>query len=109
MFRLSDIDIIVSDIFKFYNNHCPDYYNGISCPVDDNGAAPRFCNSKIKLTFRKSKLGKQGLSHVDPNNTWDKLPNNLKTAANINFLKHDVNKYFYQKFSETEADIYTYD
>ena len=28
---------IVSDIFKFYNNQCPDYFNEDFCPVDKNG------------------------------------------------------------------------
>ena len=33
---------IVSDIFKFYNNRCPDYFNEeVFCPVDDNGIATR--------------------------------------------------------------------
>ena len=74
---------------KFYNNQCPDYFNEVFCPVDDNGVATRYCDKKLKLPFRKSKLGMQSLSYVGPS-TWNNLPNNLKT------LRH-----------ETEADIYS--
>ena len=102
------LQFIVSDIFKFYNNQCPDYFNEVFCPIDDNGVgtATRCCNKKFKLPFRKSKLGMQSLSYVGPS-TWNKLPNNLKTATSVNCFKHDIKKYFLKKLSETEADIYS--
>ena len=56
------LQFIVSDIFKFYNNQCPDYFNEVFCPVDDDGVVTRCCNKKLKLPFRKSKFGMQGLS-----------------------------------------------
>ena len=46
----------------------------------------------------------QSLSYVGPS-TWNKLPNNLKTATYIKCVKHDIKKYFLKKSSETEADI----
>ena len=49
----------------------------------------------------------QSLSYVVPS-TWNKLPNNHKTATNVNCLKHDIKKHFLKKLSETEADIYSY-
>ena len=55
------LQLVVSDIFKFYNNQCPDYFNEVSCPVEDNGAATHSCNKSLKLSFRKSKLGMQSL------------------------------------------------
>ena len=102
-----NLQFIVSDIFKFYNNQCPDYFNDVFCPVDDNEVATRSCNKKLKLPSRKSKLGMQSLSYVGPS-TWNKLPNNLKTTTSINCLKHDIKKYFLKKLGETEADIYSY-
>ena len=95
------LQFIVSDIFKFYNNQCPDY------PVDDNGVATRSCNKKLKLPSRKSKLGMQRLSYVGPS-TWNKLLNNLKTATSVNCFNHDIKKDFLKKLGETEADIYSY-
>ena len=94
-----------SDIFKFYNNQCPDYFNEVFCPADDNGVATPSCNKKLKLPSRKSKLGMQSLSYVGPS-TWNKLPNNLKIAISINCFKHDIKKYFLKKLGETEANIY---
>ena len=62
---------------------------------------------KLKLPSRKSKLGMQSLSYVGTS-TWNKLPNNLKTATSVNYFKHDIKKYFLKKLRETEVDIYSY-
>ena len=101
------LQFIVSDIFKFHNNQCHDSFNEVFCPVDDNGVATRCCNKKLKLPFHKPKLGMQSLSYLGPS-TWNKLPNNLKTATSVNCFKHNIKKYFLKKFGETEADIYSY-
>ena len=97
----------VSDIFNFYNNQCPDYFNKVFCPVSDNGVATPSCNKKFKLPFCKLKLGTQSLSYVRPS-TWNKLPNNLKTASNVNCFKQNIKKYSFKNLSDTEADIYSY-
>ena len=41
-------------------------------------------------------------------NTWNKLPNNLKTTSSVNCFKHNIKKYFLNKLSKTEADIYSF-
>ena len=71
----------------------------------DNGEAMRSCNKKMILLFSKSKLGMQRLLYVGPG-TWKKFPNNLKTATSV--FKHDVEKYFLKKLTDTEVDIYNY-
>ena len=38
------LQFIVFDIFKFYNNQCPDYFNEVFCPVDDNRVAMWCCS-----------------------------------------------------------------
>ena len=107
------LQFIVSDIFKFYNNQCPDYLNEVFCPVDNNGVAKCCCNKKLKWPFHKSKLGMQSLSYIGPS-TWNKLSNNLKTAASINCFKYDIKKYFLNKLSEIlynafyVSSLYTY-
>ena len=86
---------------------CVKEFVELNCPVDDNGVATRCCYKKLKLPFRKSKLGMQSLSYVGPS-TWNKLPNNLKTTISVNCFKHDIKKHFLKKLGETEGDIYSY-
>ena len=95
------LQFIVSDTFKFYNSQCPNYFNEIFCPVDDNGIATHCCNEKLKLPFCQTKLGMQNLSYVGLS-TWNKLPNNVKTATNVNCFKQNIRKYFLKKLSETK-------
>ena len=71
------LQFIVSDIFKFYNNQCPDYFNDVFCPVDTNEVATCCCNKKLKLPFRTSKLGMQNLQYVGPS-TWKNSPITLR-------------------------------
>ena len=86
------LEFIVS-IVKFYDNQCPDYFNEIFFPVNNNGVTTHSCNKKLKLPFRNSKLGMQSLLYLGPS-TWNKLPSSLKTATSVNCFKHDINKYF---------------
>ena len=51
------LQFIVSDISKFYNNQCPDYFDDVFCPADDEGVAMHCCNKKLKSPFRQSTLG----------------------------------------------------
>ena len=61
-------------IISVYSNQCPDYFNEVFCHVDDNGVAARSYNEKLKLPFRKSKLGMQSLSYAECS-TWTTLRN----------------------------------
>ena len=81
------LQFIVSDIFKFQNDQCPDYFNEIFCPVGENGVITHSSNRKLELPFRKTKLGIQNLSYVGPNIS-NSLPNNLKSATIVNSFKH---------------------
>ena len=83
----------VSDIFKFQMNQCPSYFDELFCPVGENGVIARSSNKKLKLPFRKTKLWIQSLYYVGPN-TWNSLPNNLKSATDVNSFKHYIKEYF---------------
>ena len=98
------VPFIVSDIFNFYSNQCPDSFNDIYYPVDDDWVATRSCIKNLKLPFRKSKFGINSLSYVGPS-SWSKLSNNLRIAIIVNCFKKDIEKYFLKKLSKTEADI----
>ena len=95
------MQFIVSDIFKSQNDQCSGYFDELFCPVGGNGVITRSSNKKLKLPFRKTKLGIQSLSCVGPN-TWINLPDNLKSATSVNF------EYFLKKLGKVEADIYSY-
>ena len=51
------LQFIVSDIFQFQNDQCPDYFSEIFCPVGENSVITRSSNKKLKLPFPKTKLG----------------------------------------------------
>ena len=101
------MQFIVSDIFKFENDQCPDYFNEIFCSVGENGVITCSSNKKLKLPFRKTKLGIQSLSYVGPN-TWNSLPDNLKSATSANPFKDSIKEYFLKKLGNVETDIYSY-
>ena len=101
------MQFIVSDIFKFQNDQCPNYFDELFCSVGENGVITRSPNKKLKLTFQKTKLGIQSLSYVSPN-TWNSLPDNLKPATSVNSFKHYITEYFLKILGNIEADIYSY-
>ena len=73
--------------------------------IGENGVITHSSNKKLKLPFRKTKLGIQSLSNVGPN-TWNSLPNNLKSATSVNSFKHYIKAYFLKKLANFESDIY---
>ena len=90
------MQFIFSDIFKFQNDQCNDYFDELFCPVGENGVITGSSNKKLKLPFRKTKLGIQSLLFVGPN-TWSTLPDNLKSATSVNSFKQYVKEYFLKK------------
>ena len=38
-------------------------------------------------------------------NTWNSLPDNLKSATSVNSFKHYIKEYFLKKLGDVEADI----
>ena len=101
------MQFIVSGIFKFQNDQCPDYFDKLYCPVGENGVITRSSNKKLKLPFRKTKLWIQSLSNVEPN-TWTSIPDNWKSATSANSFKHYIKEYFLKKLGNVQANIYSY-
>ena len=60
-----------------------------------------------KMKAGKTKLGIQSLSYVEPN-TWNSVPNNLKSATSVNSFKHYIKEHFLQNLGNVEADIDSY-
>ena len=101
------MQFIASNIFKFQNDQCPDYFDELFCPVGEKGVITRSSDKTLKLPFRKTKLGIQRWSSVGPN-TWDSIPDNLKSATSVNSFKHYIKEYFLKKLENVETDIYSY-
>ena len=97
---------IASDIFKFYNNQCSNYFDIFFCPVGDNSVITHSFNKTLKPPFRKAKLGIQSLSYLGPK-TWNSFPDNMKSATSVNSYKH-IKEYFLKTFGDIEAGIYGY-
>ena len=95
------LQFIVSYIFKFENDRCSDYFDELFCPVGENGVIVRYSNKKLKLPFQKTKVGIQSLSYVGTN-TLNNLPDNLKSATNVNSSKHY--KYFLKMLGKQNND-----
>ena len=93
--------------FKTINLLTIYYFNEIFCPVGENGVITRSSNKKLKLPFRKTKLGIQSLSYVGPN-TWNSLRYNLKSPTSVNSFNHYIKEYFLKKLGNVEAYIYSY-
>ena len=101
------MQFIVSEIFKFQNNQCPDYFDELFCNVEENGVIKCSSNYELKLHFQKTKLGIQSLSYVGPN-TWNSPPDNLKSATSVNSFEHYIDEYFLKNLCNIEEDIYSY-
>ena len=101
------MQFIVSEIFKCQNNQCPDYFDELFCNVEENGVIKCSSNNELKLHFQKTKLGIQSLSYVGPN-TWNSLPDNLKSATSVNSFEHYIDEYFLKNLCNIEEDIYSY-
>ena len=101
------MQFIVSYNFQFQNDQCPDYSNDLFCPVDKNSVITRSSNKNLKLLFRKIILGIQILSYVRPN-TWNSLPNNLKSATSVNSFKYYIKKYFLRKLAKVLPYNFTF-
>ena len=63
-------------------------------------------NKNINVPFRKTNLGIQSLSYVEPN-TWSSHPGNLKSATDVNSFKHYIKEYLLNILGNIEADIHS--
>ena len=67
--------------FKFFNNACPHCLNEVyeyapQCRIELR------CNfAKVKVRFRKTSMGQDGLSYIGPS-LWNNLPESLKKKKN---------------------------
>ena len=58
------LQFIVSDIFEFYSDQYPNYFNEVFCPVGDDSVTTCSYSKKLKLTFQKTRLRIKNLFYV---------------------------------------------
>ena len=54
----------------------------------------RRATQKLDLPFRKSCIGQKTLFYIGPK-TWNNLPAQIKLSKNVNTLKHDIKRSFF--------------
>ena len=85
------LQFIVSDIFKFYNNQCPDYFNEVFCPIDDNRNSSSKDEEEIEAKNVRQKL---------PPGNWKKRGFQGKNKHKGNLLQHVFSTYNSNRRSE---------
>ena len=78
-------------VFKYFNEQCPSYLNE-AFDVKNNFQL-RGSFQKLKWQFCKTNTGQLALSYIGPT-FWNKTPDTLKHAKNLNTFKHNLKKYF---------------
>ena len=85
--------LIISNVFNFFNSDCPEYMSELFSPADQYGPNTRFSYKKLIIPRRKTNAGLRSPSYIGAS-FWNKIPNYLKSSQNLNIFKHNVKKYF---------------
>ena len=67
----------------------------------------RRATQKLDIPFRKSCIGQKTLSYIGPK-TWNNLPAQIKLSKNVNTIKHDIKKSFFDDLQKQNDDIFFY-
>ena len=89
-------------VFNFFNEKCPSYMSNIYNPVGENSKCTRNSHPKLKQPFRKTNLGQGDLSFIGPS-TWNKLPNIVKDAKNVNTFKHRIKTFYLEESKKKQS------
>ena len=73
-------------MYKFFAKSCPDYFEELHFPVENNGINTRFSFQKFTLPRRNTDIGQKALSYIGPF-LWNNLQNTLKSVTGINAFK----------------------
>ena len=93
--------MLCTSVFKFFNKNAPDFVSDLLQPAHQININTRASFLKLKQPFRKTKAGQNNLSYLGPGE-WNKLPNYLKQASNINSFKHKLKFYYLDKLKRNE-------
>ena len=74
--------------FTFVNNACPHYLNEVYEYASQWRIESRSNFTKLKVPFRKTNMGPNGLSYIGPS-LWNNIPGSLKKTSILNTFKHN--------------------
>ena len=90
--------------FKFFGNSAPPFKSEIFSPVGQ-GRITRRSENKLKLPFRKTNPGQNGLSYIGTK-IWNSLQSGLKDSNNVNSFKHKIKDEFFNDLQNRENSPY---
>ena len=92
--------------FKFFRNMSLEYVSELYQPIH-HGYNTRMSKCKLQLQYRNSNYGQKTISFLGPR-LWNKLPAAVKSSANVNTFKHEIENLFLSQLQKKENDIFTY-
>ena len=92
----------VCSVYKFFAKSCPDYFDELYFPVENNGINTHFSFQKLTLPHRDTNIGQKALSYIGPF-LWNNLQNTLKSATGINAFKHSIKNHYFNELKKKES------
>ena len=98
--------IILSHVFKFFENKCPKYISDLFTKVN-RAISTRQSYSGLHLPNRKTNLGKNTLSYIGPT-MWNGLPTTIMENKVLNTFKHKLKDHYLNQFHQRENNQFIY-
>ena len=92
----------VCSVYKFFAKSCPDCFDELYFPVENNGINTRFSFQKLTLPRRNTNIGQKALSYIGPF-FWNNLQNTLKSATSVNAFKHSIKNHYFNELQKKES------
>ena len=93
---------IISIVFKYVNDQCPNYLNEVFQTAPENNIQTRGSFLKLKCPFRKTNAGQMALSYNGPT-IRSKTPYTLKRTKNLNTFKHDLKEHYLKELKNSNS------
>ena len=89
---------VISTVFKFINGNCLYYLNEVFEFVPEANISLRNNFFKLKRPFRNTNNSQKALSFIGTS-FWNRIPETLKKANNLNTFKHNLKKHFFNQMT----------
>ena len=89
---------VISTVFKFINGNCLYYLNEVFEFVPEANISLRNNFLKLKRPFRSTSNSQKALSFIGTS-FWNRIPETLKKANNLNTFKHNLKKHFFNQMT----------